>query len=143
MASTYSFKDISFVFKSPSVGQKQVNGQNIGDISVAMTDNLTEQDLSNDGEVMTSKVESSRGTITLQIQQASTLCNWLVNWVNAMRNGSSSTWNEASISLKENFTGGRSVNAVGVSPMKIPDHKSAQQGQKEEWQFACQKITQS
>jgi hypothetical protein len=143
MGSTYSFADVSFVFTSPSVGQKQVVGQAIGTITVQMTDNNTDSQLASDGVAMTSKIVSKRGTISFDIQQIAPLNNWLLLWYNAIMNGDGSIFTEASISIKENFADGRSVVATGVSPQKIPDHNDSQKGGTEKWEFVCQSIVQS
>lgn len=125
---TYSFAYINFIINCPSYGQKSVNGLAIGDAAVTMQDNLTETDLANDGTVMPSRIESKRGNITLQIQQTSSLNNWLLGWVNKLKNSSPSVWASTYITIKENFSNGRAVTAKGVCPLKFPDHKDAQTG---------------
>lgn len=135
MANTYNFKDISFVISHPSVGQIQVTGQGIGDVTVSYSDNNTESDIGNDGVVMPTKVNSSRGTISLQIQQTSSLNNWLLNYFNTVYNGSTSLWSSASVTITELFTNGQKTVATGVSPLKRPDHSDQQQGQKKTWEL--------
>ena len=68
-STTYSFADVSCVMQHSLVGQKSANGLGIGKITVAFTDNLTQNDLGADGNVMISKIASRRGTITFDIQQ--------------------------------------------------------------------------
>lgn len=138
---TYSFKDVSFTITSGLVGQKQVVGEGIGSIKVTMTDELTSSEIGADGQVMTSKIESGRGSVTLEIQQTSSLNPWLHNWLNAHRNAASSEWTDTTITVVENFTNGIKTTATGVSPMKYPDSDDEQQGQRVSWAFAAQNIT--
>jgi hypothetical protein len=132
---TYSFADVVAVFSHALVGQKSVNGLGIGSITVAYADNLTENDLGADGSVMITKVLSRRGTITLEIQQTSSLNKWLLNFANAVVNAGSSSWANMLFSLQEKFTNGVTVNASSLALLKRPDRKDEQNGGRVTWEF--------
>ena len=140
---TYSFADVSFVMSHPSVGQKSINGLGIGKITVAYADNNTESDLGADGVVMPSKIASKRGTITLDIQQTSSLNKWLLNYANVVQNASASSWTSASININENFDQGMVTKATGVALQKRPDHSDAAQGDHVSWVLFCASIIES
>lgn len=132
---TYSFSDVDVIISHPLVGQKSANGEGIGKLSISYTDNLTESDLGADGSTMISKIESGRGTITLEIQQTSSLNKWLLNYVNKVRNAATGQWAAAAITIEERFKDGVKVTALNVAPIKRPDKSNAQQGDHVSWAF--------
>jgi hypothetical protein len=138
---TYSFEDVSFVIQHPALGQKIANGEGIGKITVAYTDNLTESDLGADGGVMISKVLSRRGTVTLEIQQTSSVNKWLLNLANTVVNGASSGWASASITITEKFDNGVTTTASQVALIKRPDRSLAQQGDHVSWELFAANIS--
>lgn len=139
---TYSFQDLNFTMAYGGT-QLTVGGQGIGNLTVSMTDNITESDLANDGSVMISKITSARGSIKLEIQQTSYLNNELLKWYNAMILAPSTNFGEMYISWHEKFVNGQSGTATGVTPMKIPDHVDQQQGQKVTWELFAANISQT
>lgn len=140
---TYSFEDVKATVQHALVGQKTVNGTGIGTITIAYSDDLTSSDLGADGAVMISKVLSRRGTVTLEIQQTSSLNKWLINYANAVQNANASQWAGGTFTMSENFTNGISVVASNLALQKRPDHAAAQNGGKVSWAFFSPNITES
>ena len=140
---TYSFKEVKVTISHPLVGQKVVNGEGIGTITVAYADDLTQSDLGADGAVMISKIESRRGTVTLEIQQTSALNKWLLNYVNAVQNAAASQWAYGLFTLSENFANGVNITAANLALQKRPDHADAQNGGRVSWPFFSPNITET
>ena len=140
---TYSFKNVKVTISHPLVGQRVVNGEGIGTITVAYSDDLTQSDIGADGAVMISKIESRRGTITLEIQQTSALNKWLLNYANAVQNANASQWAGGTLAVSENFTNGVNVSASNLALQKRPDHADAQNGGRVSWPFFSSNITET
>jgi hypothetical protein len=132
---TYSFADVTCVISHDLVGQKSVNGEGLGKITVSYLDNLTESDLGADGAIMVTKVESSRAKITIEVQQTSSVNAYLIKYANAVRNAPSGSWAKGSIAIKENFDNGIKISASYCSLIKRPDRSDAQQGDHVTWEF--------
>lgn len=140
---TYSFKDVICTISCSLVGQKVITGEGIGSIKISYTDDNTASDIAANGDVMTSRIESDRGAISIELQQTSSDNVWLTNWFNALRNAESSAWASTSITLVEKFANGLKYVATGVSPKKRPDHNDQQQGQKVTWELESQSVQQT
>ena len=140
---TYSFSAVSCTIQHPLVGQKVINGSGIGSITVAYSDNNTESDLGADGSVMISKVLSHRGTISIELQQTSSVNKWLVNLANALDNADASQWANGTVRIAENFTDGITTNATKVAIVKRPDHKNEQNGGRVSWELFSPEIIES
>jgi len=138
---TYSFLDVSFTISHGLLGQKSVVGQGIGKINIAYSDNLTDSELGADESVMITKVNSSRGTVSLQVLQTSSVNKWLINAVNTLRNADASVWAQMSIVISELFDNGLTVTAVNCAPVKRADREDAQKGGYVTWEFFSPHIT--
>lgn len=134
---TYSFADVTMAISHESVGQKVVNGEGIGSIAIAFTNDRTTHDVSADGSVMVSKIRARNGTITLSIQQTSSVHEWLWKWFNAIETASASSWAKTTILINGL---GKNIFATGVSPQKQADQPFQQQGQQVSWTFMCADI---
>jgi len=135
MTTTYSFADVSCTISHPLTGSKTVSGEGIGKILVSYTDELTGSDLAADGSVMITKIASTRGKVSFEIQQTSSLNKWLLAYANAVTNADASYWASASIAIGELFDNGVNTNANEVALVKRPDRSDAQQGDKVTWDF--------
>lgn len=140
---TFAFKEVKATIQHPLVGQKVVNGEGIGTLTVSYADDLTQSDQGADGAVMVSKIESRRGTVALDIQQTSSLNKWLINYANAVQNASASQWAGGTFTMSENFTNGISVVASSLALQKRPDHVDAQNGGRVSWVFFSPNIVES
>ena len=140
---TYDFSQTSVTIQNPLVGQKVINGTGLKSVTWAYDDDLSPTDLGGDGMVMTSKVVSHRGTITIELQQTSAANTWLRNYFNKTEN-SSGNWANGTITVKEGFSNGAVMTATNVSPNKRPDHKSSYEGGGTlAWTFKAANITES
>jgi len=128
----YSFSDVSAVIKHPSFGQIIATGEGIGSITSEMSTDRTVHDLAADGTVMISKVKGRNGTVSLAIQQTSSLHQWLTKLYNYLETASTSKWAETSIVIRT-----PSMNEIetctGVSFGKQPSNPRQAQGQNITW----------
>jgi hypothetical protein len=124
----YSFTDVNLTLQDPLVGQTVIDGQGEGSIAFSFADDRAQQSIGADGSVMTSKIKSSRGTITLTLQQTSSKHKWLLNWANAVDSASASQYRGMSLTCNEKFDNGTNTTATGIVPQKIPDHTNEQAG---------------
>ena len=140
---TYSFKDVNFTIKHSLVGQKNLDGTGVGRIVVAFTDDNTDSDLGSDGNVMVDKIQSKRGTVTLEIQQTASLNKWLTNCYNTVYNAATSYWAGITITVEEKYDNGINTTATGCAFRKRPDRTDDQKGGRVTWEFMSANITQS
>ena len=145
MATTYSFKDLTGAFVHPLVGSYILAGGNIGlgQVTIAMTQDRTSQDVAADGSVMVSYLPGDNGTISFEVQQTSDLHNFLLNWWNACKTaadlGDVLNWAAGAVSLR-NLLDGSLHTATGISPGKRPDKVYAAQGGKITWVLPAARI---
>lgn len=132
MSDTYSFGDVNIVISHPQVGQKVINGEGIGNISFDMTTEKTVHDVAADGRIMVSKVPGINGTITIAIQQVSSLHHWLIGWYNHVLISPTSEWALAQLTLRSPVMGD-SISAFGISPQKMATRPFQAQGQLVTW----------
>lgn len=95
--STYSFADLSVVLTHKAMGQLTLQGAGLGSIQFNMANDVSSQDVSADGSVMTSKVTADNGTVVLSVQQTSEAHAWLTKLYNYLKPASAIEW--AGISL--------------------------------------------
>ncbi len=126
--STYSFGEVGITMQHPLVGVLSLNGEGMGSITKSFTDNLTESEKGADGSTMVTKVISRRGTLTIEVLQSSYAAKWLTQYNNVLDNAPASSWMAGSLQMIENYDNGLTTTATGLSPVKRPDGKNAQQG---------------
>jgi len=141
MATTYSATDVSFIISHKLLGKKQTAGEGWGSISVAMDDDHTNIAVGADGASMISKINSNKGTITLEVQQTSPLNNWLVNAYNKLNKAATNRWAEIEIDIKELFDNGIKITATKGAFKKLADHKNGTNGDSKTWTFVFATIT--
>lgn len=141
MINVYSFTDVSVTISHPAVGQKVLNGEGLGSISVNMSNDRTVHDIAADGSVMPSKIKANNGVVSMSIQQTSSLHAWLLKWYNYLDTAPSSQWAKTQITIRST-TMGELITATGVSPQKLPDKPYQQQGQQIVWNMMAAGIQQ-
>lgn len=141
MNNVYSFSDVNVTISHPSVGQKILNGEGLGSISVNMANDKTIHDVAADGKVMVTKVNAENGAISVSIQQTSSLNTWLLKWYNYLKAAKGSEWAKTQITIR-NTTLGELITATGVSPQKLADRPYQQQGQQVVWNLMAADIQQ-
>jgi hypothetical protein len=128
MNSTYSFEDMAVVISHPGVGQLSLQGEGLGSITFAMSNDISQHDLAADGSVMTSKIKAPNGTITIQVQQTSDAAKWLRQYINYVNAAPSSEFARATV-IGASKVMGVTHTCTGVSPQKRPDAQYQQAGQ--------------
>jgi len=128
MDSTYSFADLACVLSHPAMGQLSLQGEGLGSITFSEANDLTQHDTAADGSVMASKIESSSGTIVIQVQQTSDAAKWLRRYINYIKAAPSSEFTRATL-IGSSKVMGVTHTCTGVSPQKRPDASYQQAGQ--------------
>lgn len=138
--STYAFEDVNCVVSHPSVGSFSFNGAGLGSITIAKANDMSSQDLSSDGSVMTSKIRARNGTATLAVQQTSVGAAFLKKLNAYVDNAHSSEFTRTVITIVSKEQG-VNITCTGVSPQKSPDHGFQQTGQQMSFAYLVQNIT--
>ena len=130
--STYAFQDLSCTIRHPSVGSFDVNGEGVGSITFAMTNDTTEHEVAADGTVMISKIKSGNGTIVIEAQQTSSLHKWLTKAYNYIEGANAREF--ASMGIMANSPVMQLTHdCSGVSFQKRADKPYQAQGQMVTW----------
>lgn len=138
----YSFQDVVTTFSHPLVGQFTANGAGIGEIDITMATDKTAHDVAADGSVMVSKVLGDNGTIAIQVQQTSSLQQWLLNAYNTIKNATPDQW--ALMTIRISSLAMQDLhNCTGVSYQQIAERVYQADGQKLTWNLMAASITQT
>lgn len=137
---TYSFGDLVGSIVHPELGVYMFDGTGVGAVTISKATDRTAHDLASDGSVMVSKIAGNNGTVTIEVQQTSSLHRWLEAWFNGLVNLPTSSWAETSITLRNSATKTSHV-CMGVSPQKEADTPYQAQGQRVVWTLMCAEIT--
>lgn len=134
---TYSFKDLTGAFYHPLAGIFTFGGQiGAGQIVIHMDSVKTAHDVAADGHVQISAIAGDNGSITIEVQQTSSLNRFLMTWFNIVKNALNdndvSNWAGASL-LVRNAQDQTSHICTGISPQNIPDKTYAKQGGNITW----------
>jgi hypothetical protein len=141
---TYSFKDTSGAFAHPLVGAFPFSGQiGQGQFTIAMTTEKTAHDVAADGAVMVSAISGDNGSVSIEVQQTSTLHTFLLSWYNTIKalmdSGNVDDWATAALTIRSIVDGSIHI-CRGISPSKVPDKTYAAQGQRLTWVLMCADI---
>jgi len=140
MNSTYSFADVSSTLAHPAVGSYTFQGAGLGGVTVAMANDVSQQDLAADGSVMTSKIKAQNGTLTYNLQQTSDGAKFLKKLNTYLKTAPSSEWTRATATVVSTQQG-VNISATGLSPQKPPDAAFAQTGTQVAFAYLAQVIT--
>jgi hypothetical protein len=142
--STYAFKNIVGSFTHPDVGLYAFAGQ-IGVKQMTITNSVERGmiDVASDGAIMVSYVAGANGTIDIEMQQQSSLHEFLTTWANTVftlaDNGDASNFAAAAILIKDLLTG-QSKSLTGVFPVKIPDVPYGHAGATLTWRMLAAEV---
>ncbi|MDQ7094214.1 DUF3277 family protein [Desulfosporosinus sp. PR] len=139
MYNTYSFSDVSAVIIHPSFGQYIATGAGLGSITTDMTTDRTIHDIAADGNVMVTKVRARNGTISIAIQQTSSLHQWLTKLYNYLESASTDQWAGIIVSIRTPAMA-ELETCTGVSFTKLPSSPRQQQGQNLTWSLIAADI---
>jgi hypothetical protein len=126
--STYSFADLAVVFTHPGVGILNLQGEGLGSITFAKSNDMSQQDLASDGSVMTSKIKAPNGTIAISVQQTSDAAKWLTRYVNFCDVAPSAMFTMGLL-IGKDVAGIQTHTCSGISPQKMADKPYQQDGQ--------------
>jgi hypothetical protein len=132
MYKTYSFNDVSAVISHPSFGQIIATGEGLGSITTEMTTDRTIQDVASDGTVMVSKVRARNGTVSIAVQQTSTVHQKLQKLYNYLEAASTDQWAGITVIIRTLATS-ETETCTGVSFTKQPSNPRQAQGQNLTW----------
>lgn len=130
--SVYSFSDVSMVLSHPSVGKITITGEGADSISISRANDQSQHDIAADGSVMTSKIVTKNGTVSIVLQQTSAAHKWLKKWHAYLMAAPTAEWAQTSAVLTlPSF--GETITMTGISPQKRPDAAFQSAGQKVTW----------
>lgn len=130
---TYSFSDVHMVLNFPGYPGYTVNGQGVGEISIAYINDNTVHELSADGSVMVSKIKADNANVTITMQQTSPMHQWMNGMFNYIQSQPTSYWAAGTISVTALDGGVDNIDLSGVSFTKRADQPFQQQGQMVTW----------
>lgn len=142
---TYSFKDLTGAFVHPLAGSYIFAGGQVGvgQITITNATDRTAHDTAADGSVMVSYIAGDSGGATIEVQQTSTLHDFLLGWFNAVKTsaelGAVGPW-AAGILRLHNTIDGSTHTLTGVSPSKVPDKTYAAQGGRVTWSIMAARV---
>jgi hypothetical protein len=141
---TYSFKDTTGAFFHPLAGAFTFGGEiGSGQFVTHMATEKTVHDVASDGTVQISAIAGDNGTIAIEVQQTSSLHQFLLTWFNivknALNNSDITNWAGATLLLR-NTTDGTSHICTGISPQNIPDKTYTKQAGNLTWTLMCADI---
>jgi hypothetical protein len=128
----YSFQDLNVVIQHPALGQLVLNGQGIGTITFTPTTDRTVVDTAADGNIMMSAVAGNSATVSIAIQQTSSLQAFLLQWWNYLVGATKDQWGLASLTAHSNVMGTQ-INCTGLAPQKPAERPFSAQGQNVTW----------
>ena len=144
MATTYAYKNVVGAFTDPDVGNFSFQGQ-IGVKHLTIT-NASERgviDPAADGAQMVSYVSGAAGSIDIEVQQTSTLHQFLVLWANVKFTeadaGNASNFAAAAIKVIDLLSGAMHT-LTGVFPTKIPDKPYGPSGASVTWRLMAANV---
>lgn len=135
----YSFEDTTVTISHPSIGSYSAYGTGIGQLTVAMSNDITIHDVAADMAVVVSKVPKNNGTVAFEVLQSSDFNAWLKKYYNYVMNSETSEFARATIVITNNSTGD-SYTCTGVSPQKMADNNFQSQAQNRTWTMMCAHI---
>lgn len=122
----YSFADTVVTIQHSGLGQKVISGTGVGDVVTSYANDASAHLLSNDGRVITSKIDAPNGTVTLNVLQGGDAYEWLVNAYNYAKTADAQEWNGFTVTIK---APNEFVTCKGCSFQKLPDITRGQQAQ--------------
>jgi len=146
MYQTYSFKACAGSFSHPnaSIGTFQFYGQiGMGEFIVRMVTERGQLLMAADGTPLVYYIAGANGEIEIQVQQTSSLHDFLLNWANIVMGEADqqqlSDFAAATLTVTNNVDGSSHV-CTGVFPTKIPDKTYAPAPQMLTWRLMCADI---
>ena len=139
---TYSFEDTSVVLSHPNFGSYTAYGTGIGDISITMSNDITQHDIAADLAVVVTKSVKRNGNVNFNVLQSSDFNTWLKKWAAYLEESDASEFALTTLVVSNKSTGETFI-CTGVSHQKRPDTSFQSQAQNKSWTLMCANISQS
>lgn len=133
---TYSFADTTLTINHPSYGSYSAYGSGLGNITVAMANDVTTHEVSADAAVVVSKSVKKNGTVVIEVAQSSEFNEWLTSFTNYLEQAATARFAEATAVIRNNSTG-RTYTCSGVSHQKKADESYQSTSQNRSWTLMC------
>ena len=133
---TYSFADTTLTINHPSYGSYSAYGSGLGNITVAMANDVTTHEVSADAAVVVSKSVKKNGTVVIEVAQSSEFNEWLTSFTNYLEQAATARFAEAAMVIRNNSTG-RTYTCSGVSHQKKADESYQSTSQNRSWTLMC------
>lgn len=133
---TYSFADTTLTINHPSYGSYSAYGSGLGNITVAMANDVTTHEVSADAAVVVSKSVKKNGTVVIEVAQSSEFNEWLTSFTNYLEQAVTARFAEATMVIRNNSTG-RTYTCSGVSHQKKADESYQSTSQNRSWTLMC------
>jgi hypothetical protein len=144
MASTYAYKSVVGGILDPDVGPFIFQGQEgVKHITVLNETERGVKDTAAYGAILVSYVSGASGGLDIEVQQTSSLHQYLVNWANIKftlaEAGDASTFAAAAWKVQDTISGA-SHTLTGVFPTKIPDKPYGPTGASVTWRLGAANV---
>lgn len=132
----YSFQDFTLTLTQPDFARLSTAGQGIGSVSVSYAvDSYTDVNVASDGTTVFSKIKQDNGTLSITMQQTSSLHKNLVKRFNALYfTDDTSVWASMNGVLKNKSTGEQKI-LKNIAFTKIPENQNGRTVQDVTWEF--------
>jgi hypothetical protein len=144
MATTYAYKSVVGAFTDPDAGSFPFIGQEgVKHLTITNTTERGVIDTAADGAQMVSYVSGASGSIDIEVQQTSTLHQFLVYWANLKftESDAGNAANFAAAAVKViDLLSGASHTLTGVFPSKIPDKPYGPSGASVTWRLMAANV---
>lgn len=137
MSTSYSYLNVTGAFSHSLAGAYLFRGQQgVGNITIHMATEKSQQLVSADGTVQVSFVAGDNGTVTIECLQTSDFHAFLLNWFNdvktAAREGDASAWSTGYMTIRDSLNG-VTHTIKNISPQNLPDKPYSAQGGNVTW----------
>lgn len=139
---TYSFADTTLTISHPSYGSYSAYGQGLGNITIAMANDVTTHEVSADTAVVVSKSVKRNGTVVIEVAQSSGFNSWLNAWASYIEQTPTSEFASSTMVIRNTSTG-RTYTCAGVTHQKKADESYQSTSQNRSWTLMCADIDQT
>lgn len=131
----YSFQDFTLTLEQDGFATLSTVGQGIGEASVSQNESKNDSQVASDGVVVFSKIRDDRGSLSLNLQQTSSLHKLLIKRFNELYYDTDTTnWASMNGVLKNKSTGEQKI-LKGIAFTTIPQNSHQRTAQMVTWEF--------
>lgn len=137
---TYSFSECTLTLSHTSLGRVSTDGAGMGKISLKYSADRTSIDVAADGVPIVTKIKNRTGSLSIDVQQISTLHTTLKKWLNYLTNASTKEWAGIYGTLTSKTTNEQFI-LTGVAITKHPDMSYETSAGSVTWDFQVAEVT--